>query len=212
MSALLLPGPRMIGNVGFDIDTLLFGAMAILIGFQSDRFRHVYQGLRDFRGIAAGRSAPLAVISLRDPGNRPGRGISAAPGRNGRVGARPGILAEPQLRPTRSSHITSNRNSRVGVFYAGISGDSFQFFPQRPGDGAPMSDAGDLFDQYAAAYEQALSAAIAPAGESREYFAEGRVAWLKRCLREAKQTPQGSAGLWLRRWRNNAPAACGARC
>lgn len=35
MSALLLPGPRMIGNVGFDIDTLLFGAMAILIGFQS---------------------------------------------------------------------------------------------------------------------------------------------------------------------------------
>jgi glycosyltransferase involved in cell wall biosynthesis len=33
--ALLLPGPRMIGSVGFDIDTLLFGAMAILIGFQS---------------------------------------------------------------------------------------------------------------------------------------------------------------------------------
>jgi SAM-dependent methyltransferase len=53
-----------------------------------------------------------------------------------------------------------------------------------------MSDADDLFDQYAAAYEQALSAAIAPAGESREYFAEGRVAWLKRCLDEAKQTPQ----------------------
>jgi hypothetical protein len=35
VSALLLPGPRMVGNVGFDIDTLLFGAMAILIGFQS---------------------------------------------------------------------------------------------------------------------------------------------------------------------------------
>jgi glycosyltransferase involved in cell wall biosynthesis len=35
VSALLLPGPRMIGNVGFDIDTLLFAAMAILIGFQS---------------------------------------------------------------------------------------------------------------------------------------------------------------------------------
>jgi SAM-dependent methyltransferase len=53
-----------------------------------------------------------------------------------------------------------------------------------------MSDAGDLFDEYAAAYEQALSAAIAPAGESREYFAEGRVAWLKRCLREARETPK----------------------
>jgi glycosyltransferase involved in cell wall biosynthesis len=35
VSALLLPGPRMIGNVKFDINTLLFAAMAILIGFQS---------------------------------------------------------------------------------------------------------------------------------------------------------------------------------
>jgi SAM-dependent methyltransferase len=50
-----------------------------------------------------------------------------------------------------------------------------------------MNDAEDLFDQYAAAYEQALSNAIAPSGESREYFAEGRVAWLRRCLEERKQ-------------------------
>lgn len=53
-----------------------------------------------------------------------------------------------------------------------------------------MNDAGDLFDQYAAAYEQALSSALAPAGEGREYFAAGRVAWLKHCLDEAKQTPR----------------------
>ena len=51
-----------------------------------------------------------------------------------------------------------------------------------------MNDAEDLFDQYAAAYEEALSNAIAPSGESREYFAEGRVAWLKRCLEERKET------------------------
>jgi SAM-dependent methyltransferase len=50
-----------------------------------------------------------------------------------------------------------------------------------------MKDAGDLFDQYASAYEQALSTAIAPSGEGREYFAEGRVAWLERCLKELKQ-------------------------
>lgn len=50
-----------------------------------------------------------------------------------------------------------------------------------------MNDTGDLFDQYAAAYEQALSNAIAPSGESREYFAAGRVAWLKRCLKGSKQ-------------------------
>lgn len=35
VSALLLPGPVVIGNVGFDVHTLLFAAMAILIGFQS---------------------------------------------------------------------------------------------------------------------------------------------------------------------------------
>jgi glycosyltransferase involved in cell wall biosynthesis len=35
LSAVLLPGPRRIGNVVFDIHTLLFAAMAILIGFQS---------------------------------------------------------------------------------------------------------------------------------------------------------------------------------
>ena len=35
LSAILLPGPRRIGNVVFDVHTLLFAAMAILIGFQS---------------------------------------------------------------------------------------------------------------------------------------------------------------------------------
>ena len=35
ISAVLLPGPRRIGNIVFDIHTLLFAAMAILIGFQS---------------------------------------------------------------------------------------------------------------------------------------------------------------------------------
>ena len=35
VNAVLLPGPRKIGNVVFDVHTLLFGAMAILIGFQS---------------------------------------------------------------------------------------------------------------------------------------------------------------------------------
>ena len=38
VSAFLLPGPKKIGNVVFDIHTLLFAAMAILIGFQSAVF------------------------------------------------------------------------------------------------------------------------------------------------------------------------------
>jgi len=38
IGAWLLPGPRSVGGVTFDYDTLLFGAMAILIGFQSVNF------------------------------------------------------------------------------------------------------------------------------------------------------------------------------
>lgn len=38
VSVWLLPGPRTIGAATFDYDTLLFGAMAILIGFQSINF------------------------------------------------------------------------------------------------------------------------------------------------------------------------------
>lgn len=53
-----------------------------------------------------------------------------------------------------------------------------------------MKDAGDLFDQYAASYEQALSDAIAPSGEGREFFARGRVTWLKHCLDEIKESPR----------------------
>jgi len=51
-----------------------------------------------------------------------------------------------------------------------------------------MKDAGDLFDQYAAAYEDALSNAIAPTGEDREYFAQGRAVWLKHCLDQINQS------------------------
>jgi SAM-dependent methyltransferase len=53
-----------------------------------------------------------------------------------------------------------------------------------------MKDAGRLFDEYAEAYEQALEDALAVSGEGREYFAEGRVAWLARCLKEARETPR----------------------
>ena len=54
----------------------------------------------------------------------------------------------------------------------------------------PSHDAGKLFDEYAKSYELALSTALAPSGEGREYFAEGRVRWLKRCLAALNVTPK----------------------
>lgn len=53
-----------------------------------------------------------------------------------------------------------------------------------------MDTAEKLFDRYAGSYELALANALAPSGESREYFAEGRVEWLKRCLRLLAVQPQ----------------------
>jgi SAM-dependent methyltransferase len=38
------------------------------------------------------------------------------------------------------------------------------------------------FDEYADNYNEALGKALAASGEGREYFAEGRVAWVARCL------------------------------
>ena len=47
----------------------------------------------------------------------------------------------------------------------------------------------DLFDRYARDYDEALAKAISPSGETREYFAEGRVAWLERCLGAIRAKP-----------------------
>ena len=49
-----------------------------------------------------------------------------------------------------------------------------------------MSNAGDLFDQYAAAYEDALTNAISVSGEGREFF-HPRRELLRRVRREQKQ-------------------------
>jgi len=53
-----------------------------------------------------------------------------------------------------------------------------------------LNTTGELFDRYAGNYERALSNALAPSGESREYFAEGRVEWLRRCLAALSLSPR----------------------
>lgn len=52
------------------------------------------------------------------------------------------------------------------------------------------NSAQELFDGYAKSYDAALSSALAPSGESREFFAEGRVEWLQRCLSELAASPR----------------------
>src|SRR5258708_38394939 len=52
------------------------------------------------------------------------------------------------------------------------------------------NSAQELFDDYATSYDAALSTALAPSGESREFFGEGRVKWLQRCLSGLGVTPR----------------------
>lgn len=46
------------------------------------------------------------------------------------------------------------------------------------------------FDSYAQNYDQALQQGLSVSGEAKEYFAEGRVAFLKKCLNKIKYQPQ----------------------
>src|SRR5258708_14448545 len=52
------------------------------------------------------------------------------------------------------------------------------------------NSAQELFDGYAKSYDAALSSALAPSGESREFVAHGRVEWLRRCLGELGASPR----------------------
>ena len=66
---------------------------------------------------------------------------------------------------------------------------SLQFLSKRDGNEKAMRDSRDLFDDYADSYDAELGAALEVSGEGREYFANGRVSWLARCLSHLKAQP-----------------------
>ena len=49
---------------------------------------------------------------------------------------------------------------------------------------------GPDFDQYAENYDSSLNEALAPSGEDKAYFAQGRIAWLAVCLHRLQHRPQ----------------------
>lgn len=48
----------------------------------------------------------------------------------------------------------------------------------------------EQFDQYTTSYEAELAKSLAASGESRDYFAAGRVAWLAKCLHKLGVKPE----------------------
>lgn len=54
------------------------------------------------------------------------------------------------------------------------------------------SSDGAGFDAYAADYDAALAQGISVSGEDKHYFAQGRVAWLAKCLKRLGERPQSA--------------------
>jgi SAM-dependent methyltransferase len=52
-----------------------------------------------------------------------------------------------------------------------------------------MKEASELFDEHSEWYQQSLEQALRASGEGRQYFAHGRVQWLRRCLEELRERP-----------------------
>ena len=48
----------------------------------------------------------------------------------------------------------------------------------------------ETFDHYAEEYDTALEQGLSVSGEDKSYFAQGRVAWLSRCLQQMRQYPK----------------------
>ena len=121
---LLLPGPEC-GAIGFDVDTLLFAAMLILIGFQSIVFAMFTKVFRDLGRIVAGGSSSRPAISICEPGDGSGRGGAADARRHWRLGARACVLAQPAFRDARSCPGFAHRYPGRGRIDFGVSDDSF---------------------------------------------------------------------------------------
>ena len=141
VSALLLPGPRMIGGVGFDVHTLLFAAMVILIGFQSVVFAAFTKIFAISEGLLPEDPRLNADVPLHHAGSRAAGGRIADRCRSRGVGAGPCLLAEPSFRSARSGKNNAHCYPGSRVFHARVPGCAFQFFSERSGDGPPMKNA-----------------------------------------------------------------------
>ena len=56
---------------------------------------------------------------------------------------------------------------------------------------APTQPNPSEFDAYAANYDDSLSEGLRVSGENKDFFAEGRVAWLRKCISGLGLQPQG---------------------
>ena len=197
--AVAMPGLTF-GGLTFDAHTLLFASLAILCGYQSILFAlftktfAISEGLmpedprmnRFFSVINLERGLILAVGTLL---------LRAGAARRGNTAMESERMGSAGLR-------SYNALGRSGFHAdgAGIPDDSVQFLREYSGDAPQMSETTNPtanpaetdaeFDMYAARYDEALAQGISVSGEDKNYFAEGRVVWLRGLLEKLGEKPR----------------------
>ena len=128
----LLPAPRTVGNVTFDVHTILYGAAFVLLGFQSITFAvftklfAISEGLLPPDPLWTSFSA--TSLSRSDSGrSRPG-----CPGHRHFVLCR-GYLGVPTFRPARLLAYYENGHSCRPLFGSGSANRTGQFLSKRVG-------------------------------------------------------------------------------
>lgn len=84
--------------------------------------------------------------------------------------------------------------ARLDAHGAEFSNGSVQFLREHLGDATAMTKtepiAAPEFNQYAGDYDRMLADGLAVSGEGKDYFAKGRIRWLKGCCEKLRLEPQ----------------------
>ena len=166
-----------IGRVTFDAHTLLFASVAILCGYQSILFAIFSKTFAITEGLMPDDPRLdrfFAAVNLE-------RGLLAGFG-VARRRCRAAPRCDQSVAPAQFRRAGLRRDDAMGragrdADRARVPDDSVQFLREHSRHAAPMSGQapGTDFDDYAADYDAALARGVAVSGESKDYFAQGRV-------------------------------------
>src|SRR5208337_2579214 len=150
-------------------------------GFPGYRFRCFHKNIRDLGGLAPARPDTRQGLPLHQARGRTGLGRVAYSDGSWCVDLRGGLLGIPAFRRTGLCPDHATGNPGVIVSHARRSDGVRQFLPERAGPATPMTIS--EFDQFADTYDDDLNRALSASGETKEFFARGRVYHLTSCLR-----------------------------
>src|SRR4030095_1235997 len=150
--------------------------------------RYFCEDLRDYGRVAPRGQAAQPLLRIGKFGKGRNHRRRGAPGRPRAISCRAMAVESEALWPARlcANHATGDSGSHVDGTW--IPNCARQLLREYSGYAPQMTDA--EFDSYASAYDDALTKGIAVSGEDKTYFAEHRLRWLARSLRERGCRPK----------------------